>query len=111
MAPLSLHACRVSAIAWRLLAVVAAALLAAGCPSSHDPVDPLPECPDGARLGNPCLDDEDCEPSTCGRVAGLCVDYTWTCGQCGSCFFLQIEHTEDTFLPCNMDTGRCEEAQ
>jgi hypothetical protein len=94
----------------RVLATVLLALTSATCASSHEPVDPRPPCPEGDDFerGNECTQQSDCEESTCGRVAGLCVEYKWVCGQCDFCFFDQVEHIEDTFLPCNPATGFCE---
>ena len=96
----------------RALLLLLLGSLAVGCPSSHDPdpEDPRPACPEGDDFvqGVACTEQGDCDPSTCGRVAGLCVEYAWTCGSCDFCFFEQIEHVEDTFLPCNPATGRCE---
>jgi hypothetical protein len=92
-----------------MLVVVGLALLGVTCSSSHDPVDPRPPCPEGDfDRGEACAEQADCEGSTCGRVAGICVEYKWVCGQCDFCFFEQVEHVEDTFLPCNPATGFCE---
>ena len=97
----------------RAILIVVIGALGAGCPSSHDPdpEDPRPACPVGDDLveGNACTEQSECEPSTCGRVAGLCVEYAWICGSCDLCFFQQREHVENTYLPCNPDTGLCEE--
>jgi len=91
----------------RAVAIVALGILAAGCPASHPPVDSRPPCPEGGDFGNECSQQDDCEPSVCGRVAGVCIDYTWTCGACDFCFFEMNEHVEDTFLPCDPTTGFC----
>lgn len=110
MKPTSRHPRAVSVLAYRALTILAAALLVAGCPTSHDPEDPRPACPEGEDVewGAACTTQDDCEPSYCGRLGGVCVDNGWTCGECGLCFFGQIQHTENTFMACNMDTGLCE---
>lgn len=96
----------------RAVLIVSTGLLLAACPSSHDPdpEDPRPPCPEGEfEQGNDCTEQSDCEAGSCGRLGGVCVEYRWTCGQCDVCFFDTVEHVENSFLPCNPETGLCEE--
>jgi hypothetical protein len=113
MRPSSSHVAVVSTLLPRAVLIVVIGILAAGCSASHDPdpEDPRPVCPEGDDFvqGNACIEQNDCEPSACGRLAGVCVEYAWICGSCDYCFFSQREHVEDTYLPCNPATGLCEE--
>lgn len=109
MTPSSPHPRAVSTLLHRAFLALVLGLLAAGCPASHTPDDPRPDCPEGDAVewGGSCVTQDDCDPSYCGRLGGICVDNTWTCGECDLCFYQQIQHVEDTYMSCDMDTGFC----
>lgn len=72
--------------------------------------DGRPACPEGDDLvlGAPCTDQSACDPPLCGRQGGVCIEETWTCGQCDYCFFTRTPRLDDPSLSCNSDRGLCE---